>query len=472
MFLRSPFQYTRQAVLALMLAAAISHEAHAVSAGTVIFSVGDVSAASANGEVRPLLKGNEIGVGDTIITGGNGRVQVRFSDGALSSFQPDTRFRVDEYQYKGKADGSERGFFSLLKGTLRTITGAIGQSNKKSYLVTTPTATIGIRGTEYLAREGNSLSVSVGEGQIEVCNAAGCLVVADGESAFVKDGSTQPVYTQKKAEAGPPPQQQPKPDEFKTGETRSSSGNPAIIPAAAAVAAPVVIPLANGAGGVALATVSNAGSFSAGLLGGTLTFNAAGALTQSIDCCTSSNNFTAGASSDFGADGIIGWGRWTSGLRDTTPQLTMNYVAVLNANVVTATSIVRGYTSFASTAPTVTSGGTIVATGAPNTVTGTLSVNFTSMTGGGSLAYTLNIPVAGQTFNINGNANQFNGTGFLGSTSTISSTGAGCTTSCTGNIPFGNAIQGVFTGPNAERAGANYGFTSAIGQVTGAVVFK
>ncbi|MDP1716745.1 MAG: hypothetical protein Q8L40_01595, partial [Burkholderiales bacterium] len=342
-----------------------------------------------------------------------------------------------------------------------------------NYRVATPTATIGIRGTEYLAREGNSLSVSVGEGQIEVCNAAGCLVVADGESAFVKDASTQPTFTQQKTEAPPAPPKESKPEEFKVAENRGTSGDPAIIPAVPAAIPVVVVPLANGPGGIAAAVVDNAGLFSAGLLGGTLTFNGAGTLTQSIDCCTSTNNFTSGVSSDFGADGIIGWGRWTSGIRGgSTPQLTMNYVAVLSANAVTASSIVRGYASFASTAPTVTSGGTLVATGLPNSVTGTLTVNFTSLPGSGSLGYALNIPVAGQTFSVNGSASQYASTGFLGTTSTISSTGAGCTPSCAGNIPFGNAIQGVFTGANAERAGANYGFTSQIGQVTGAIVFK
>ena len=151
---------------------------------------------------------------------------------------------------------------------------------------------------------------------------------------------------------------------------------------------------------------------------------------------------------------------------------TMSYVVGLNANAVTATSIVRGYASFASSAPVVTSGGSIVATGTPNSVTGTLAVNFPSLTGGGSLNYSLNIPVAGQTFSVNGSAAQYSGSGFLGSSSTITSTGTGCNPSCLGNIPWGDAIQGFFTGTAAERAGANYGFSSSIGQVSGAIVFK
>lgn len=151
----------------------------------------------------------------------------------------------------------------------------------------------------------------------------------------------------------------------------------------------------------------------------------------------------------------------------------MSYAVNISANNVTVPSIVRGYASFASTAPVVTSGGTVVEIGTPNSVTGTLNVNFSTMTGGGSLSYMLNVPVLGQTFTINGSASQYSGAGFLGSSSTITSSGSACSPSCTGIVPFGDAIQGFFTGSAAERAGANYMFqTGAAQQVSGAVVFK
>jgi hypothetical protein len=54
-------------------------------------------------------------------------VQLRFTDGAYVSLQPQTLFRVDDYRYDGKADGNERGFFSLLKGACapsRVLSGA------------------------------------------------------------------------------------------------------------------------------------------------------------------------------------------------------------------------------------------------------------------------------------------------------------------------------------------------------------
>ena len=121
---------------------------YAAEAANINFTSGSVMAVNAVGIQRPLTKGAEIGNGDTIRTGDGGRAQIRFSDGAMISLQPKTEFRVDSYQYSGKTDGQEKGFFSLLKGSLRAITGWVGRSNRENYRVTTSVATIGIRGTE------------------------------------------------------------------------------------------------------------------------------------------------------------------------------------------------------------------------------------------------------------------------------------------------------------------------------------
>ena len=52
-------------------------------------------------------------------------------------------------KFANKEDGTERGFFSLLKGGFRSITGLIGRGNKDHYGIRTPSATIGIRGTDH-----------------------------------------------------------------------------------------------------------------------------------------------------------------------------------------------------------------------------------------------------------------------------------------------------------------------------------
>ena len=182
----------------------------AAPAARVDFVIGDVVATDAQGKSRRLAKGAEIVQGDTVSTNG-GRAQLRFSDGAYVSLQPASQFRIDEYRFAGKTDGSERGFFSLLSGGMRTITGLVGRTNKRSYQVSTAVATIGIRGTEYTVSYGGSVSGSVGEGEIVVCNGAGCINVTNGESYYVANAETRAVLTGKKSDLPPPQPEAPPP---------------------------------------------------------------------------------------------------------------------------------------------------------------------------------------------------------------------------------------------------------------------
>jgi hypothetical protein len=180
------------------------HVAHAAPAALVEFAIGNVNAVNSAGVSRSLDKGAEVQAGDTIDTG-TGRAQLRFSDGAYISLQPGSQFRIDEYNYAGKSDDSERGFFSLIKGGMRTITGLIGRSNRRNYQVRVPVATIGIRGTEYtLLFDGTALG-TVGEGEISVCNGAGCLNVASGQSYFVAGSNVKPELSAVRSFLPPPP---------------------------------------------------------------------------------------------------------------------------------------------------------------------------------------------------------------------------------------------------------------------------
>lgn len=172
--------------------------ASAGGAAKVDFAMGSIVALQADGSRRPLARGAEVSPGETVDTG-TGRVQLRFSDGAIVSLQPQTHFRIDSYEFKGQPDGSEKGFFSLLKGAMRTITGAIGKTDHKAYRLDTAVATIGIRGTEYAVAYGNSITATTYFGLIEVCNSAGCLLLEAGQSAYVPDTNTLPQYTRRGA---------------------------------------------------------------------------------------------------------------------------------------------------------------------------------------------------------------------------------------------------------------------------------
>lgn len=116
--------------------------------GRVILAAGEVLAVRDGGQVS-LRRDAEVRSGDEIRTGKASSAQIRFADTSIVALRPESIFRVDEFVFKGVQDGSEKAFFSLVKGGLRTLTGAIGRLNRQNYGIVTPTSTIGIRGTHY-----------------------------------------------------------------------------------------------------------------------------------------------------------------------------------------------------------------------------------------------------------------------------------------------------------------------------------
>jgi hypothetical protein len=118
-------------------------------AGQFQFVAGDVRILSANGQSRTAQKGQDISEGETVITGANASAQLKMIDGGLLALRPDSQLKMDAYVFKGQEDGTEKANMSLVKGGLRAISGLIGKTNKQNYAITTPTATIGIRGTDH-----------------------------------------------------------------------------------------------------------------------------------------------------------------------------------------------------------------------------------------------------------------------------------------------------------------------------------
>lgn len=218
------YTLNRHAALVAMISACFPAGAQA-AAGRVEFAIGGVSAISDSGETRSLNKGAEINPGDTIRTT-DGRVQVRFTDGGYMSFQPNTQFKVEDYQYNGKTDGSEKGLFRLLEGGLRAVTGAIGHVNRNAYKMSTPVATIGIRGTEYIAvfrAQDQQLFLNTTDGALYIKNDLGDMVLYRGQSGLVNaNKAPERAENQKGASAqGPNGSQQNKEDEDKNRQNNS-----------------------------------------------------------------------------------------------------------------------------------------------------------------------------------------------------------------------------------------------------------
>lgn len=157
------------------------------AAATVLFTHGVVTLTTATGS-HDLVKGNDVPAGSTINTADNSRAQLRFTDGGLVSLMPNTTFSVDSYS-QPSADDEGSISMNLVKGGLRSLSGSIGKKNQESYELKTKVATLGIRGTQYVATyEGNVMRVHVGDGSVALTNEFGELVLNPGQSAEVFEG--------------------------------------------------------------------------------------------------------------------------------------------------------------------------------------------------------------------------------------------------------------------------------------------
>jgi hypothetical protein len=179
-------------------------EARADLAGKFIFVRGKVWIIDVAGEKYRAEKGGVVTEGDTIVTEKGGYAQLLMEDKGYMAIRPDTTMRIDTFQYKGKADGTEKGVFSIMKGGFRAITGVIGRKNKKNYKIKTPVANIGIRGTDHepmfipvpgpgetpVGQPGAYDKVNVGEAFIE--NDAGLVTIGKNEVGFAPDATTMP----------------------------------------------------------------------------------------------------------------------------------------------------------------------------------------------------------------------------------------------------------------------------------------
>jgi hypothetical protein len=151
------------------------------SVGKIVIAQGDVFAVDANNEQHNLARRSDINEGDTLVTGTDGSLQIRFNDNAVLALSPNSRLRISEYHGRDANNDDEQVLMDLLAGGFRTITGSIGSSDRDAYQVRTPNASIGIRGTHYEALlDQANLLLGVYEGGIVVSNGNGSLNLGIG----------------------------------------------------------------------------------------------------------------------------------------------------------------------------------------------------------------------------------------------------------------------------------------------------
>jgi len=443
--------HLNSALLLTALSAACPLQAHAL-AGIAQFTAGEVNVRQTDGRSIALAKGGNIDSGQAIVTGTNGRAQVKFTDGGLISLQPNTEFRIANYvdQNDPKED---RFLVDLLRGSMRAITGLIGKRNRDNYKLTTTTATIGIRGSGFKVgyNPDGTLGITSELDKIEVCNQSGCIGLVAGESVRVIDGATPPVRTSEQAKVVTP---DTKKDPVVVGDNVNSEGKADLIAAAVTPKEKTFTDIT--VLGVVTDSSNNAFNELGTGTGLTSTFevqgnrlikvNKPGAISTTwtpASGATITSGHIVGSVTD--AD-FIGWGSWSaatktevSGSTTVTPLQYFHYVAGRpTAAGQMPTTGTATYNFVGGTVTRINGGGTTV--GSFTAANTNLSVNF------GTSSLTANIDTPFVTFND--------------------------TASISGSTFSGSYVKGFFVGAGATRAGLTFLKALTAGDhVTGAIVF-
>ncbi|NRR29490.1 FecR domain-containing protein [Oxalobacteraceae bacterium] len=137
------------AALALLGAASLASAAQV--AGTIVQLSGPLMAKKGDGAVKILSLKSEVESGDTLVTEKNTYAMVKFIDNSEITLKPASSLKIDNFAFDAGKPGEDSASFSLVKGGLRSVTGLLGKRSKEKFEMKTPTATIGIRGTTFLA---------------------------------------------------------------------------------------------------------------------------------------------------------------------------------------------------------------------------------------------------------------------------------------------------------------------------------
>ncbi len=147
------------------------------AAGSVGLLNGRAQATGLNTPAHELAKGDPVYGGDIVETRSSSYALIRFTDQGTVLLRPNSKFQVEKYQYSAGAPplaaapatpaapaqrealaplqaasagpAPDSSFFRLLKGGLRAVSGLVAHADYSHYLMSTPVATMGIRGTDY-----------------------------------------------------------------------------------------------------------------------------------------------------------------------------------------------------------------------------------------------------------------------------------------------------------------------------------
>ena len=149
---RRPFHLAVAGALALSTSLAWSQApagaADTSRVGTFKQVQGDIHLGKEAGRASP-QSGDALRAGDRVATGKDGAASVVLKDGTVLTLGPNTTADLSQFQFDTT---TQEGNFvlELLQGSVRVVTGLLAKINPDRFKVKTPTAVVGVRGTDFI----------------------------------------------------------------------------------------------------------------------------------------------------------------------------------------------------------------------------------------------------------------------------------------------------------------------------------
>ncbi|NQV99064.1 MAG: FecR domain-containing protein [Rhodospirillales bacterium] len=168
--------------------------------GRVETASGTIKATRADGTEVNLAQGDPVYLGDILETGSDAAVGITFADESTFSLGEDGRLTLDDMIYDpGGQTGSMQ--VNLLQGAFTFVSGQIAKTDPNAMVVTTPTSTIGIRGTAgggTVDANGGTTAALMPEangftGEMSIGNAAGFQIINQPlQAVYILDINSPP----------------------------------------------------------------------------------------------------------------------------------------------------------------------------------------------------------------------------------------------------------------------------------------
>ncbi len=170
-----------------------------ITAGVMINSHGTILITNAQNQKFTLETGDAICAGDHISTDFSSQAKIEFTDGAILYALKNTELRIDAYHYSASTSKDNRSQISLIKGDIRSVSGAISKTNPEQYAIKTPVARIDVVGTDFIVTHLDSNEddlergtyTKVISGKVNVRSASSKVRLHAGESSHVMMNGTQ-----------------------------------------------------------------------------------------------------------------------------------------------------------------------------------------------------------------------------------------------------------------------------------------